>query len=141
MLKIINVSRARILFVAMLLAATLTAVKLTDAAEQSNQDTIVADEEAGAAIYDAVCKGCHSVSIAPTLRGVIDRPIASVASFAGYTDALKAKQSLTWTEENLNTFLAGPTEFAPGTLMTQVVADAQSRADIIAFLATLPPPR
>ena len=102
---------------------------------------IVPDEEAGAELYNSVCKGCHGVSIAPTLRGVIGRPVASVASFPAYTEALKAKQGLTWTKENLNTFLTDPAKFAPGTLMTQVVADAQTRADIIAFLETLPPPR
>lgn len=102
---------------------------------------IVADPEAGAETYDTVCKGCHGVSIAPTLRGVVGRPIASVASFAGYSDALKAKRSMTWTEANLDTFLTAPGTFAPGTLMTQAVTDAQQRADLIAFLAMLPPPR
>jgi cytochrome c len=102
---------------------------------------VVADPEAGAETYNAVCKGCHGVSIAPTLRGVVGRPIASVASFAGYSDALKAKGSMSWTEANLDAFLTAPATFAPGTLMTQTIADAQQRADLIAYLAMLPPPR
>lgn len=102
---------------------------------------IVADAEAGAEIYNTVCKGCHGVSIAPTLRGVMGRPIASVASFAGYSDALKAKSSMSWTEANLDAFLTAPATFAPGTLMTQTIPEAQQRADLIAYLAMLPPPR
>jgi cytochrome c len=102
---------------------------------------IVADPEAGAETYNSLCKGCHGVSIAPTLRGVVGRPIASVASFAGYSDALKAKSSMSWTEANLDAFLTAPATFAPGTLMTQTIADAQQRADLIAYLAMLPPPR
>jgi cytochrome c len=99
------------------------------------------DAEAGAETYNTVCKGCHGVSIAPTLRGVVGRPIASVATFAGYSDALKAKSAMAWTEANLDAFLTAPGTFAPGTLMTQTIADAQLRADLIAYLATLPPPR
>ena len=99
------------------------------------------DANAGAQTYRNVCNGCHWVSIAPTLRGIIDRPVASVATFYGYTDALKAKKDLTWSIENLNKFLSNPGEFAPGTDMVQTIADAQERADIIAFLKTLPPPR
>jgi cytochrome c len=99
------------------------------------------DPQAGAELYNSVCKGCHGVSIAPTLRGVVGRRIASVESFPAYTEALKAKRDLTWTAESLDQFLQGPTQFAPGTLMTQVVSDPQVRADLIAYLATLPPPR
>lgn len=102
---------------------------------------IVGDAEAGAETYNTVCKGCHGVSIAPTLRGVVGRPIASVTSFAGYSDALKAKSSMSWSEANLDAFLTAPAAFAPGTLMTQAIADAQQRADLIAYLAMLPPPR
>ena len=88
-----------------------------------------------------MCKGCHGVSIAPTLRGVVGRPIASVATFAGYSDGLKAKRAMSWTEANLDAFLTAPGTFAPGTLMTQTIPDAQVRADLIAYLALLPPPR
>lgn len=107
----------------------------------SSASDIVGDPEAGAETYTTVCKGCHGVSIAPTLRGVIGRPIASVATFAGYSDALKTKSSMTWTQANLDAFLTEPAAFAPGTLMTQTIADAQRRADLIAYLASLPPPR
>ncbi|MGA0605106.1 c-type cytochrome [Phenylobacterium sp. VNQ135] len=104
-------------------------------------DEPVGDEEAGAELYAAQCRGCHTVSIAPTLRGVVERPIASVADFGGYSEALKAKSGQTWTLENLDAFLAAPQAFAPGTRMVLAVPDAQARADIIAYLRTLPPPR
>ena len=97
------------------------------------------DPEAGADLYNSVCKGCHGVSIGPTLRGVVGRRVASVESFQGYSDALKALKDKTWTPELLDKFLQGPGELAPGTLMTQVVPDAQTRADLIAYLATLTP--
>lgn len=117
----------------------MSALALAVAAASASD--IVPDAEAGAETYNTVCKGCHGVSIAPTLRGVIGRPIASVASFAAYSDGLKAKSSMSWTEANLDAFLTAPATFAPGTLMTQTIPDAQRRADLIAYLGMLPPPR
>lgn len=105
------------------------------------QEAAQGDSELGSEIYNAVCKGCHGVSIAPTLRGIINRPIASVTTFAGYSSALKAKSSETWTDANLHAFIAAPNTFAPGTMMTTSVPDAQQRTDLIAYLASLPPPR
>jgi cytochrome c len=75
------------------------------------------------------------------LRGVIGRPIASVAEFSGYSDGLKSKGAETWSAANLDAFLTAPAAFAPGTLMVKSLPDAQQRADVIAFIATLPPPR
>lgn len=121
--------------------AVLAASALLVIVAAARASDTVADHEAGAETYNTVCKGCHGVSIAPTLRGVVGRPIASVASFAGYSDALKAKSSMNWTEANLDAFLTAPGTFAPGTLMTQAITDAQQRADLIAYLAMLPPPR
>jgi cytochrome c len=97
------------------------------------------DPDAGADLYNSVCKGCHGVNIGPSLRGVVGRHIASVESFQGYSEALKALKDRTWTPELLDKFLQGPAELAPGTLMTQVVPEAQTRADLIAYLATLTP--
>lgn len=42
-----------------------------------------------------------------------------------------------WSYEDLNSFLASPFRFAPGTGMYYSVPDAQSRADVIAYLRTL----
>lgn len=122
----------RIVCVAALLAAPVQAQEATAPA---------GDAEAGGEIYSTECRGCHAVSIAPTLRGVINRPIASVAAFSGYSAGLKAKSALTWTEANIDTFLSAPDAFAPGTLMTKAISDPQARANVIAYIATLPPPR
>jgi cytochrome c len=108
----------------------------------STGTAISGDANAGAEIFDSVCEECHgAAATAPTLRGIIGRPFASVDSFDGYSDALKAKKSLTWTPENLDLFLKSPKIFVPGTLMYKTLPDAKDRADIIAFLASLPPPR
>jgi cytochrome c len=116
---------------------------LAGAAPALSQAAPVGDAEAGAELYSTECRGCHSVSIAPTHRGLINRPAASASGFSGYSDALKAKGAggLVWTEANISTFLTGPQNLVPGTLMTKIIADPQQRADIIAYIATLPPPR
>jgi len=136
MTKTRNVRAAAIATVGLLAAAFGGAGRSAQAAGE-----LVGDEEAGAEIYAAQCRGCHTVSIAPTLRGVADRPIASVADFGGYSDGLKARSAETWTAQNLDAFLAAPQAFAPGSRMVMAVADPQARADVIAYVRTLPPPR
>lgn len=111
------------------------------AAASTTAPMLAGDADAGAEIYSVECKGCHSVSIGPTLRGLIGRPAASVGGFPGYSEALKAKAGMTWTEANLDQFLSGPQGFAPGTFMTKAISDPQQRADLIAYIASLPPPR
>ena len=111
-------------------------------AASTTETSIAGDANAGAELFDSVCEECHgAAATAPTLRGIIGRPAASVASFDGYSEALKAKKSLTWSPANLNLFLKSPKDFVPGTLMYKTVADEKDRADIIAYLASLPPPR
>lgn len=114
---------------------------MTPAAPLAQGAAVAGDAEAGGEVYAAQCKGCHTVSIAPTLRGVAERPIASVADFGGYSPALKAKAGESWTPRNLDAFLAAPGAFAPGTRMVLSIPDPQVRADVIAYLRTLPPPR
>jgi cytochrome c len=105
-------------------------------------DAVVGDADRGAEQFEATCAECHgAAATAPTLRGIINRPIASITSFYGYSEALKSKQPMTWTKESLNTYMKSPPTFAPGNLMYREYPDAQMRADIIAFLETLPPPR
>lgn len=123
------------------LSAALAVAVFAAASAVWAQTPLAGDEEAGAEIYAAQCRGCHTVSIAPTLRGVADRPIASVADFGGYSAALKAKAGEAWTANNLEAFLTAPASFAPGTRMVMAVPDAQARADVIAYIRSLPPPR
>ncbi|MGH1472361.1 MAG: c-type cytochrome [Cellvibrionaceae bacterium] len=119
---------------------TLSAV-LSSSTAYSDSEALAlkGDVKSGGQMYNTVCKGCHAVSIAPNLRGVLDRPIASVSSFPNYTDALKALQEKSWTKENLDAFLIDPTKFAPGTNMIQKIPDDQKRADMLAFFEIFVP--
>ena len=92
---------------------------------------------AGQAVFDVQCKACHLSPIAPPLKGVHNRKVASLPGFAYYTDALKAKNTQKWTDANLNAYLTAPTAWAPGTRMVMAVPDAAARANIIAYLKTL----
>jgi cytochrome c len=122
--------------------SVLATFALSAIAQTPANPEVVGDAERGEQEFEATCAECHgAAATAPTLRGVIGRPIASVASFSGYSDALKAKSAMKWTKENLNTYLTSPRAFAPGNLMFREFPDAQMRADVIAYLETLPPPR
>jgi cytochrome c len=104
------------------------------AADANNQAT------SGEALFKARCMACHVIgagqqgAIAPNLRGVVGRKAAST-SF-NYSPALKAS-GLTWTKAGLDSFLAAPMKKVPGTRMVIAVGDAEQRADVIAYLATL----
>jgi cytochrome c2 len=132
---------------AILLATVLAVVALGTSAESPKPDkdantTVSGDAAVGEEQFEAVCSECHGpAATAPTLRGIIGRPIASVESFYGYSEALKAKKSQTWTAATLDIYLKSPAAFAPGNFMYREFPDAKMRADVIAYLATLPPPR
>ena len=93
----------------------------------------------GAALFNAQCKSCHTLTgsngpAGPTLKGVSGRKIAGAAGYA-YSTALGAKAG-TWSDAQLDAYLAGPSAFAPGTKMFNKVADPKARAAIIAYLKT-----
>lgn len=90
----------------------------------------------------ATCAACHAVEasaasgIGPNLHGVIGRKAAAVEGF-GYSEALKGS-GLTWSESELDAFLANPAAKVPGTAMSAgAVNVAETRKAIIAYLATL----
>jgi cytochrome c len=128
-----------------LLVATVSAVAafaVTATAQSPTKGELIGDADRGAEHFEATCAECHGpAATAPTLRGIIGRPIASIASFYGYSEALKAKKAMAWTPANLDAYLKSPPTFAPGNLMYREYPDAQMRADVIAFLASLPPPK
>jgi cytochrome c len=124
------------------LSALLLGLMVVPAIKTGAADTAspkAGEPEAGAEVYRNVCKECHGGSLAPPLRGVVGRHIASAPDF-DYTDALLAKKDGIWTAENLDAFLISPEDFAPGTEMKKKDLTAQNRADVIAYLASLSAP-
>lgn len=99
-----------------------------------------ADASAGEKLFRQ-CKACHSTEdgqngTGPTLYGVVDRAVGSVAGY-GYSGKLVAVAS-EWTPENLNGFLENPKQFAPGTKMSyRGMSDVEDRANLIAWLNTI----
>lgn len=90
----------------------------------------------------ATCAACHAAEpdaasgVGPNLHGVVGRKAGSLAGFA-YSDAM-AKSGITWTEGELEAFLANPSGKVPGTSMAAgQVGDASRRAAIIAYLVSL----
>ena len=93
----------------------------------------------GAQLFAMQCKLCHqaagSTAMAPSLAGVAGGKIAAKADF-NYSSALKAHGG-TWTDDNLNAFLKGPSAFAPGTKMMISVPSDENRAALVGYLKTL----
>jgi cytochrome c len=99
------------------------------------QPALAAD---GATVYNQRCKMCHqdkSTPMAPTLKGVSGAKVATRPGY-NYSNALKKKGG-TWTDANLNAWLAAPTKYAPGTKMMIGMPNAADRAAVVAHLKTL----
>ena len=96
------------------------------------------DVQRGAALYQARCTACHNVDsnkIGPAHRGVMGRRVGSLPSYK-YSDEL-GRSRLIWTPQTLNVWLEDPEDLVPGQRMGFQVENAQERADLIAYLATL----
>ena len=82
------------------------------------------------------CLACHALGydrVGPRHCGLIGRKAGSVAGF-DYSAAMK-KSGLIWNDATLNRFIANPLKLVPGSTMTyDGVADANERADLIAYL-------
>ncbi len=95
----------------------------------------------GKAIFSAQCASCHAAAagqngIGPSLYDVYGEPAAHTAGFQ-FSPALKAAH-IVWTPAALNKFITNPQADIPGTKMPYMgLANAQKRADVIAYLATL----
>lgn len=109
--------------------------------EPISGELAAADVETGR-IRALACGVCHQLSKhentggdGPRLWGIIGRPIASLAY--DYSDALTAQKGF-WTFERLNTFLADPAGYVPGSEMYRgYVSDRTERIAVIAYLRTL----
>jgi cytochrome c len=92
----------------------------------------------GAKIFQLQCKTCHqakSTPMGPSLTGVAGRGVASLSDFK-YSAGLTAKGG-TWTDANLDAFLAGPAKFAAGSKMPAALPAAADRTAVIAYLKTV----
>jgi cytochrome c len=121
-----------------LVACTLiAAVSIATPALASLSGPLNGDPVHGKALYQG-CQACHSIDendLGPRHRGVVGRRAASVADYS-YSAALK-KSDLTWDEITLDRWLTNPSALVPGTKMFFRLDDAQSRADVIAYLKEL----
>ena len=99
-------------------------------------------EEPGESVLKKNCAICHTLEpgknkIGPSLAGVIGRKAAGVPGFA-YSDANK-KSGDTWDEQTLDTYLADPRKFMPGTKMVFTgLKSPEDRKNLIEYLKAHP---
>ena len=88
------------------------------------------------------CAACHTFEkggpnrVGPNLYDIVGHERGEGRNF-NFSQAMKSKGG-TWTDEELNKFLANPRGYIPGTNMTFAgLSRDQQRADVIAYLHTL----
>lgn len=94
----------------------------------------------GQKVFATVCATCHGLDKAkdgPPLRHAFGR-LAGTEPGYPYSAALR-KSGVTWTEANLERWLAGPQSLVPGAQMPYHLDDKMRRGDIIAYLKSLAP--
>lgn len=100
----------------------------------------MADASAGSRVWGQ-CRACHQLeeganAVGPYLHAVVGREIGVAEGF-NYSGALSdnVDGAEAWTPEALNAFLAGPSDWAPGTSMSyRGLSDVEDRANLIAYL-------
>lgn len=98
-------------------------------------DSLVA---AGKSAFNT-CIACHVLEkgganrIGPNLYGIIGQAAGSADGFK-YSDAM-ASSGITWTKEELDSYLANPAAKVPGTtMMAGAISDGSRREAIIAYI-------
>ena len=113
--------------------------EVKDIAMLEEYSTLKGDAAAGKLVF-AQCAACHSLEegvnrVGPSLHGIVGRESGTVPGFR-YSSANLASD-MVWTEGALFSYLKKPRETIPGTTMAfGGIADAQKRADLIAYLKT-----
>jgi cytochrome c len=101
-------------------------------------EPVKGNAEAGAKTFQKACSACHSITeggrhrVGPNLYGIAGKPAAAHKDYP-YTEAFK-RSNVVWDDKALNSFLAGPTAFIPGTKMDWIIEQPQDIADVIAYL-------
>ena len=90
------------------------------------------------------CAACHSIDgsngAGPSLQGIAGRKAGSFPGFE-YSRAMKANNTV-WDAATLGAYLSDPHGLVPGNLMPFAgLLDATQRANLVAYLLTLPPRR
>lgn len=114
--------------------AAALAVLLTSYGSVCAQDT-----EKGRQAF-AACAACHTTNkenrAGPGLGGILGRESGAIEGFR-YSRAMKNAR-LVWDERRLDDFITAPQKLIPGTIMPfSGIANAERRADLIAYLKTL----
>lgn len=102
------------------------------------------DVSAGERLFQQRCAACHAVQagqprLGPHLSGIVGRKAGSVEA-ANYSQALR-DAGFSWDTAQLDAYLANPAGLVRGTTMAISVPNADERARLVAYLATLAPPR
>jgi cytochrome c len=100
--------------------------------------TPAGDASKGKKLYETLCAICHSLTenrIGPSHKGIFGRKAGTVAGFnysAGF-----AKLDVVWNEKTLDTWIANPEGMVAGQKMGFYVMEAETRADVIAYLKSV----
>ena len=103
--------------------------------------TSAQDAKKGETVFKRTCAACHTVEpgknkVGPSLAGIVGRPAGTVDGFK-YSDPM-GNSGLTWTEENLDKYLADPKGFLPGNRMAFAgVKKDEDRKAVIDYLEQL----
>ena len=119
----------------------IAAVSLMAAGLLSSQAFADGDATKGKAVF-ARCAICHNVEkdggngVGPNLFGIVGRKSGSAEGF-NYSPAMK-NAHITWTEDNLAKYIAGPQKLVPGNKMAfGGIAQKSQIADVVEYLETL----
>ena len=100
-----------------------------------------ADIENGKKVF-AKCQICHTVEkdvskVGPSLYGVFGRKSGTLASFPGYSEAMKTA-NVVWKEDTLSEFLKAPRTYVPKTIMVFPWSlNAKEISDLLAYLKSV----
>jgi cytochrome c len=130
----------------LILAATSTFVVAAGAIAilvlSSRASFAAGDPAAGEQVFTK-CAVCHATApgvnkVGPSLAGVVGRKSGTETGYE-YSSAMK-NADITWDDDTLDKFLAGPAGFVHGTKMFLSVPSSAERQNVIAYLGTLKGP-